>query len=560
MFCPKCGTELVEGALFCHKCGCRLADAIPERKAEARIELLPESGEPEPGLPVEEAVPEEQATSPTEPPQRHKPVIGIDESHKERTHTADYAELKARLRARGKVSVRTKKPLSPSFLHDKDMFVIGGPEHPWIFGRGADRWDEEEVSLIQGFVARGGALLLMGDSLASAERMSAVTTPFGIAFSGDLVGDVTVSGESIFPHPVTEGVEEIALGTLLGGGGNYLQVNEPAIVLARYEGRPVLAYREYEEGRVVVFSSLCALSNRYIDAKGNATLLENILNHLLIPRVVEKERPAAKETVARKAEPTQVPEPAAVSEKTAGRGWREALEDLIRVWDDWEKCWSQFSEACRETEYATFPRDRDVLIRAWQRDIRHWQPRFIQYAQEEIRLWDEIKKSGDLSGDVFGLIHALQINRSMALSHKKQHLSTLKKQLKAMREHDKQRVDSLLEQDLRRSKASGILGNDYSRLLSVLREGGFPIPRKHVPKMKKIRDDDYEVGRYVVQELVPIPMPGMTGTLDPWMSDYEEWMQARQKADAARDELERYSNTMDFYLETIRNVRQQMLD
>ena len=560
MFCPKCGTELVQGALFCHKCGCRLADSIPELKAEPRVEALPESGEPEPRLPVERAVPEEQAISPTEPPQRRKPVIGVDESHKERTHLGDYAELKARLRAWGKVSVRTKKPLSLSFLRDKDMFVIGGPEHPWIFGRGADRWDEQEVSLIQRFVARGGALLVMGGSLSSAESMTAVTAPFGIAFSGDLVGDVTVSGEGISTHPVTEGVDEIALGKLLGGGGNYLQVNEPAIVLAQYEGRPVLAYSEYEEGRVVVLSSLCALSNRYIGAKDNATLLENILNHLLVPRFIEDERPAVKEAVARKAEPQPVLEPAAVPGKTAGRGWREALEDLIGVWDDWDECWSQFSEACRETEYATFPRDRDVLIRAWQRDIKHWQPRFIQYAQEEIRLWDEVKKSEDLSGDVFGWIHALQINRSMALSHRKQHLRILKKQLKAMREHDKQRVDSLLEEDLRRSKASDILGNDYSRLLSALRGRGFPIPRKYVPKTKKIRDEDYEVGRYVVQKLVPIPMPGMTGSMDPWMSDYEEWMQARQKADAARDEMERYSNTMDFYLETIRNVRQQMLD
>ena len=91
MFCPKCGTELVQGALFCHKCGCRLADSIPELKAEPRVEALPESGEPEPRLPVERAVPEEQAISPTEPPQRRKPVIGVDESHKERTQLGDYA-------------------------------------------------------------------------------------------------------------------------------------------------------------------------------------------------------------------------------------------------------------------------------------------------------------------------------------------------------------------------------------------------------------------------------------------------------------------------------------
>jgi hypothetical protein len=55
-------------------------------------------------------------------------------------------------------------------------------------------------------------------------------------------------------------------------------------------------------------------------------------------------------------------------------------------------------------------------------------------------------------------------------------------------------------------------------------------------------------------------MPGMAGASDPWMSDYEAWRQARHRADAAGDELERYTNTMDFYLDVMRGIQQQAFD
>jgi hypothetical protein len=122
---------------------------------------------------------------------------------------------------------------------------------------------------------------MMGDAMGSAETMSAVTAPYGISFSPDDVGDATVSGDEISAHPLTEAVRGIRLGSVTGIGGNYLQVAEPAVVLAYHEARPVLAYCEYEKGQVVVLSSLVAFSGKYIDRASNSVLLDNILHHLL---------------------------------------------------------------------------------------------------------------------------------------------------------------------------------------------------------------------------------------------------------------------------------------
>jgi hypothetical protein len=346
MFCPQCGTKLAEGARFCYRCGCRLADFIPELEAGAEAPAPPEERQPrpaaervepeegpQPGLaaepvqaeeepppvpaeervePEEEPQPspapepaptEEEPISPQAPPERYMPVILVDESHKERTGQENWAEFRARLKEQGKVSVRAKKPVSTALLRRKDLLVIGGPEHPWVFGRGADRWDEKEVEAIRQFVAQGGGLFMMGDEMGSAEIMSAVTAPYGISFSPDDVGDATISGNEISAHPLTEGVRGIRLGSVLSIGGNYLQVAEPAIVLAHYQGRPVLAYREYEKGQVVVLSSLSAFSGNYIDRASNSVLLENILHHLLRPHPAGEERRAPVRAAPRRTRP-----------------------------------------------------------------------------------------------------------------------------------------------------------------------------------------------------------------------------------------------------------------
>ena len=530
MYCPSCGTPLDAGAIICHHCG-----SNPEELTS-------------------------NITRVQEPSDGRQVVILVDESHKERTHMDEYLEFKARLGRQGEVIVHTEGPLTAAFLRDVDILIIGGPEHPWIFGRGADQWHAEEVNAIHQFVVRGGGLLIMGDSLVSAERISAVTAPYGIVFTSDLVGDVCLSGDDIMTHPIVEGVKKIALGVILGGGGNILEVEEPAHVLAEHQGRPVLAYCECQAGRVVAMSSLSALSQQYIDERDNAVLLKNILNNFLgAQRVGEGDRVVGEIAPGKTESRTDSPL-IPLSDKSPGNNWEESLKDLIRVWEEWEEASGEYGEECAETEYATFPEDRLVLMEVWERDINYWQPRFIELAQREIAHWGEIKRDVDQTETVYQLIHAIQVNRSMALSYKEQHLEILEEQLVAMVDFDKERVDSLLAQALQGSKVLALLSNDYSHLMLALRKEGIPLPKEHIPEIEEILDEDYEIGMYIVERLIPKPMPGMAGGPDPWMSEYEEWFQAREKADDARAEFSRYSDTASMYMDTLRAVRQQSFD
>lgn len=65
---------------------------------------------------------------------------------------------------------------------------------------------------------------------------------------------------------------------------------------------------------------------------------------------------------------------------------------------------------------------------------------------------------------------------------------------------------------------------------------------------------------YVVERLIPKPMPGMASGPDPRMSEYEEWFQDRERADEARAEYSRYSDTASMYMDTLQAVRQQSFD
>ena len=283
MFCPRCGTKLAEGSRFCYRCGCRLADYVPELADtyEETTEPVPPDqaaawGEPRPAA---EHVPT-PAEAEAEPVARG-PAILIDLSHKERIHEGHWQALRTRLEEEGRVTVRKRRPVNPALLRGKRLLVIGGPEHRWVFGRGADRWEDEEVRAIERFVARGNGLLVLGDGLASVEALSAVTAPYGITFSADPVGSVTLSDEDVRVHRITRGVDEICLGSVRGVGGNYLQVEEPAAVLAEHQGRAVMAYAEHEEGRVIVLSSLSAFSQKCLEEKDNPVLLDSILRYLL---------------------------------------------------------------------------------------------------------------------------------------------------------------------------------------------------------------------------------------------------------------------------------------
>ena len=202
--------------------------------------------------------------------------ILIDESHKEQTSNYEFSELKEKLSEWGELTVCDVKPLTANDLKGQHVLIIGGPVSPWVFGRGADKWTRDEVVLIKTFVSKGGGLLVLGYSLIKEENLNVLTSNFGIYFLEDDVGNVSVV--DLEKHPLTEGLKEIKLGSISGGGGKYLQAIGPADVLARYEGLPVLVASEYGSGRVVAMASVGAFSDKYLQA--NARFLDNILMYL----------------------------------------------------------------------------------------------------------------------------------------------------------------------------------------------------------------------------------------------------------------------------------------
>lgn len=484
-------------------------------------------------------------------------MILIDESHKERTWTGEFEPFKQALASWGEVEIRKDKPLDATALHGIELLVIGGPEAPWVFGRGADLWGDAEVEAVRAFVAGGGGLLVIGDALSSAQNLSKLTSAMGIEFSGEAVRKATVRRESMLDQALTEGVGEIALGSLQGGGGLGIAVHEPAVIMAEHKGIPVLAASEYQGGRVVAFSSLPAFSRKYLPQADNAVLLQNILRYLSGKPEAEK---GNREGVGEEQEDSRL-EPEEPSQsgppEESYEVWHRGAAALVDLWEEMADQLDSYSEELKETEDATFPSDRELLLRAWERDINAWQPRFIEFLEREMELWGEMKRAPEIAEGVFGLLHAVQVNRSLATSHRVQHVEILKKQLGAMQALDKETVDALLSEDLQVGRASALLRNDYARLLAALAEIGLPIPEKHLPQVEEIREEDYEVGKYLVEELVPVPMPGMGGGPDPWRSEFEEWYEARDRADEAREALERYSNTAEWYLQIMNEVRFQ---
>jgi hypothetical protein len=236
------------------------------------------------------------------------------------------------------------------------------------------------------------------------------------------------------------------------------------------------------------------------------------------------------------------------------------LQAIINVWEEGDEVTQALSEELELTREATFPRDAEVLIAAWEKDISFWQPKFIEMTEREVALWGDLKRSREIAEGDFKLIHAIQVNRALSLSHKESYLEILTQQLAAMRKGDKEQVDNLLAETLNVNRAADILRNDYAGLLRMLQEKGLEIPENHIPQRREIRDEDYKVGNYIVERLMPLPVAIMETGLDPWLADYEDWYQARDNAEQARLDLERFQTTADWYFDAVRDMRQQLYE
>ncbi len=542
MKCKSCGSELVRESDSCLFCG-----------ASRGVSPLPEEDNDLPTTPWNKSVDEYGISRSLDRSWAElRSKIVIDESHRERTWTDDFLPFKQYLRERGSVIVERDGPVTGSKLDGVKMIVVGGPEKPWLFHRKADHWHDEEIVYIQQYVKDGGCLLVMGDKLSDAVRLSTLTQPFGITFTRDTVGDVTIHRADMARHPILEGVNELRLGNFHGSGGYLLNVIAPAFALAWVKGQPILAACYFGHGMVVAISNLMVFSERYLSEAGNEVFLEKLIDEVLrenktqnAQRVDEFEVGYAEAMLS--LEPTKegtyeeiefvYPEehPAEKAEEfneveidgeydaafdrdaeneASGVGfeecepvWRETLDELIEVWQTWEETFEALSADYEIIEEAEYPQDRELLTDVWARDIEHWQPKFIELMERELSLWGDMYAQGEIDKVSRTLLHDLLVNRKTAIVQRAQHIEILMNQLEAMESGDTYAVEELFTDAADTSYAVALLRNDYVDLLQNLKNRGLPIPEEHIPEREEMEKEDWERGWSLIEWMQPILVP-----------------------------------------------------
>jgi hypothetical protein len=108
---------------------------------------------------------------------------------------------------------------------------------------------------------------------------------------------------------------------------------------------------------------------------------------------------------------------------------------------------------------------------------------------------------------------------------------------------------------LQTRKTLRLLSNDYAEILYNLFRLGIMLPHQLIPKIKEIREEDYELSSYI--KIKPAPMPYMAGSghPNPWVNEYRKWLETRPQADALLEEMESYQNTSDWYFDMMRKMR-----
>jgi len=484
--------------------------------------------------------------------------IMIDESHKERTWSEDFKLFKEYLRRRGRLIVEKKGPFQGSRLEGVKMVIVGGPEKSWLIDRKADRWQEDEIAYMKQYVENGGCLLVMGDRLSDAERLSALTQPFGISFSRETVGNVTIYQADMARHPILDSVSAFSLGDFHGSGGFFLDVIEPAFELAWVEGHPILAACYFGRGMVVAISNLMVFSKKQLSQLDNGVFLGKLIDEVMRenktkkadpmerfqgkqPDIVVSLEPTEENTfedvelvypevtlaaigeghdgddlnvdldaqvdLEEENEETLEPEETGVAFEACESLWRASLDSLIEVRQAWEETYDLFLADYEPVEDAEYPEDQELLIDVWQRDIEYWQPKFIELMDRELSIWGDLYAHDSFDRVSRCLLHDLMVNRQTAIVQREHQIEILKNQLEAMENDDQYAVEKLFGDTTDVSHASALLRNDYVDLLQNLCERGLPIPEDHIPEREEMQKEDWERGWSIIEWMQPMSIP-----------------------------------------------------
>ncbi|MHA2391410.1 MAG: zinc-ribbon domain-containing protein [Promethearchaeota archaeon] len=246
----------------------------------------------------------------------------------------------------------------------------------------------------------------------------------------------------------------------------------------------------------------------------------------------------------------------------------DKLDRLIEIIDEIDLLDNYHSIESAKTESATFPSNVNTLVDAWEREIKYWQDTYIEYMDMERKAWEEIKTTENLPQEIFALIHTLQVNLSYAISERKKNVENYKEQLQEMKAYQNDsnprhhhNINTLLEDQLKWSKAKRRLLNDYSEILIKLVNLGLKIPLRIIPEIKPINEEDYELSNYIIKKVLMVEPPILQQPYDPnyvpWITEYEQYQNSLMSYDEKLAAMDQISATSDWYLDMTRKMREE---
>ncbi len=250
------------------------------------------------------------------------PVVLIDEAHNNfHTREGRYAPFAEVLESYGLQVGSLSEAITTESLQGVSLLVISNPIHEsdlgnWVLPN-PSAFSEEEVAVIQKWVAQGGRLFLVADHMPFGGGAGAIAKAFGFEFGNGFARNPAVQGwdyftkedQSLAEHEVTKGIEQVATFT-----GQAFTIPEKAQGLIRFPRgyislRPDTAWRfnsqtpsidiegqyqgavlEHGEGRLAVFGEAAMFTTQLagaqqfkvgMNARGaeqNAPFLVNILD------------------------------------------------------------------------------------------------------------------------------------------------------------------------------------------------------------------------------------------------------------------------------------------
>lgn len=192
----------------------------------------------------------------------------IDRSHGEFPEEYLYKELRLDLLEDTYDIIESDEAITYEHIQDYDMLFITVPLRDFT---------SSEVDAVVRFVSNGGGLLLSTGHWLT-EPMNSLSQFFGVEFAQRVgVGTITVEtqGQS---HPVFSEVKRISLYS-----SSSLRVEAPSEELLHLEGKCIMAYCEYDKGRVFFLTNLDIFLDGFIESLDNFQLVTNIFDWLTEP-------------------------------------------------------------------------------------------------------------------------------------------------------------------------------------------------------------------------------------------------------------------------------------